>query len=54
VADIVSDDGIDQFGRDVTLDQLLADVTPITSLEELAIDDLTGQEAASFLHSIAE
>jgi hypothetical protein len=54
VADIASHGGLDRFRRDVTLDQLLADVKPITSLEELALDDLTAEEAASFLHSITE
>jgi hypothetical protein len=42
------------FYRETSLEQLLRDVEPITSIDELAIDDLSQEEAASFLHAIAE
>jgi hypothetical protein len=42
------------FYRETNLDQLLEGVEPIASIDELAVDDLTAEEAASFLRTIAE
>ncbi len=44
----------DWFYRETTLDELLVGVEPLASLDELALDELTPEEAASFLRSIAE
>ena len=40
--------------RTATLVELLAGVEPLGSIEDLAIDDLTPGEAASFLRAIEE
>ena len=42
------------FFKETTLDQLLIGVRPIESVDDLALDDLTPEEATSFLSSIRE
>lgn len=42
------------FFKETALDELLADVGPLHSIEDLAIDDLTGEEAESFRRAIKE
>lgn len=42
------------FFKETALDDLLASAKPLRSIEDLAIDDLTGEEAESFLRAIKE
>ncbi|MBV9278540.1 MAG: hypothetical protein JOZ41_00515 [Chloroflexi bacterium] len=42
------------FFKETALDELLAGAQPLRSIEDLAIEDLTREEAESFLHAIKE
>jgi hypothetical protein len=44
----------DWFHQEISLDDLIAEVHPVASIDELAIDDLTPDEAASFLVAITD
>jgi hypothetical protein len=42
------------FFKETKLDELLAGAKPLRSIDDLAIEDLTREEAESFLHAIEE
>lgn len=42
------------FFKETALDDLLADAQPLRAIDDLAIEDLTGEEAGSFLCAIKE
>ena len=42
------------FFKESALDQLLASAKPLRSIEDLAIEDLTREEAESFLRAVEE
>jgi hypothetical protein len=42
------------FFKETGLDELLAGAKPLRSIDDLAIEDLTREEAESFLHAIEE
>jgi len=42
------------FFTETSLDDLLANAKPLTSLDDLALDDLTPEEACSFLRAVEE
>lgn len=42
------------FFRETALDELLVGAKPLRSIDDLAIEDLTPQEAESFLRAIDE
>jgi hypothetical protein len=48
------EDGNAWFYRVTDLDHLLQNVAPLSSIEDLAIDDLDADSAAAFLAAIAE
>jgi hypothetical protein len=50
----VPDDVNAWFFKETTLDELLASAQPLRSIEDLAIDDLTREEAESFLRAVKE
>lgn len=42
------------FFKETSLEDLVRGAAPLASMEDLALDDLTPGEAASFLHAIEE
>jgi len=42
------------FFTETSLDDLLANAKPLSSLDDLALDDLTPEEACSFLRAVEE
>lgn len=44
--------GLDEFHRPHSLDELLAGAEPLSSIDELAIEGLTDDEADAFLEAI--
>lgn len=42
------------FFKETSLDELFAGAMPLRSMDDLAIEDLTPEEAESFLHAIEE
>jgi hypothetical protein len=52
VADFAARRPSDWFHQEPSLDDLIAEVRPVASIDELAIDDLTADEATSFLVAI--
>lgn len=50
----VPDDVNAWFFKEIALDELLANAKPLRSIEELAIEDLTPEEAESFLRAVEE
>ncbi len=42
------------FFKETSLDDLVRDTAPLSSIDELALDDLTPEQAESFLRAINE
>jgi hypothetical protein len=60
VAEVVRESALDHsdgnawFFTETSLDQLLAGTRPVRSIEDLALEDLTPEEASAFLQAIEE
>lgn len=52
--DPLSRDNNAWFFKDTGLDELLGDAKPLRSMDDLAIEDVTPQEAESFLRAVEE